>query len=78
MRFKRNQAFHNVSAKAADAERALQSGIAQVDALWMDPTRAQFEIRHLAPLRADARALRTELEKIAQLSDAVIRDLRDR
>jgi hypothetical protein len=77
VRFEKSQAFHELAAKAADTQRALESGIAQADGSWMDPTRARFETRHLAPIRADARALRTQLEEIARTADTVVKDLRD-
>ena len=78
MRFEKNQPFQDLAAKATSAERALQSGIVQADASWVDPTRAQFETSHLAAIRADARALKTELDSIARISEDVIRALRDR
>ena len=78
MQFEKSQRFHDLAAKATDAQHALENGIAQADASWMDPTRARFETRHLASIRADARTLRTELEEIARMSDAIIRALRDR
>jgi hypothetical protein len=78
MRFEKSQPFQDLAAKARSAERALKSGIAQADVSWMDPTRAQFEIRHLAAIHADARALKTELDNIARMSEDAIRALRNR
>jgi len=63
------------AAAAAEAQLALERRIAQVDAGWSDSARRTFESDHLAAIRADARHLRTELDELARLANATVKQL---
>jgi hypothetical protein len=60
---------------AAEAQQALEKGIAHVDSRRSDSARRSFEAEHLAMIRADARSLKTEPDEVARLADAAIRQL---
>jgi hypothetical protein len=70
------QQLHALGSAAADAQRSFESQIADVDGTWSDDVRRAFEGDHLAAIRADARHLRTELDELARLADAAVRQLR--
>lgn len=62
------RSLRQLASRSADAQRALETGITEADGAWMDPARGRFETRHLAEIRGDARALRSDLEEIARLA----------
>jgi hypothetical protein len=70
------QQLHAAGSAASEAQRSLESRIAQVDGMWSDSARREFEADHLAAIRADARHLRTELDELACLADSAVRQLR--
>jgi hypothetical protein len=65
-----------LAARAADAHRTLEGGIAAADGAWNDDARRGFEGDHLAGIRADARHLRIELEELTRGAAAARRHLR--
>jgi len=70
------QRLRALGSAAADAHRSLESRIAHVDDMWSDDARRAFEADHLAAIRSDARHLRTELDELARLADAAVKQLR--
>lgn len=61
--------------EAAEAQRALESGIVAVDQKWNDEGRRRFEVEHLASIRADARHLQVDLAAIAQAAEQAMQQL---
>ena len=68
----------SLESSAAAAARALEAQIAHVDAAWRDAARQEFEQRHLAAIRSDARHLQAELDGLLRTSSAITKQLKTR
>ncbi len=67
--------LRGIERAAAEAQRALESGIVAADQKWSDEARRRFEAEHLAAIRADARHLRVDLAAIAQTAEQALQQL---
>lgn len=59
--------LHNTAAELRDAWQVVQQRWEQTKAVWNDPVAWSFEQERWAPLEQQTRAVRQEMERLAQV-----------